>query len=41
MAQQIYKTDDPNLDQLTETFVSLQANAQREDGTKVLPIVRQ
>ena len=35
MAQQIYKTDDPNLDQLTETFVSLQANAQREDGTKV------
>ena len=35
LAKNIYKTDDPNLDQLTETFISLQANAQRPDGTKV------
>ena len=35
MARNIYKTEDPNLDQLTETFISLQANAQYEDGTKV------
>ena len=35
LAKNIYKTEDPNLDQLTETFISLQANAQYQDGTKV------
>ena len=34
-AKKLYKTDDPNLKQLTETFISLQANAERTDGTKV------
>ena len=35
MAKTIYKTDDPNLDQLNGDLCLMQANAQREDGTKV------